>query len=215
MKITATTFIIVILFCFSMICSSHADPGEEEGLPIPDTDIRIIEKDDVVVFNISDISHEEKSASIAPYLTRYYFEKGSYREVFIACFLSIETAFPSDEYNAASMQVHKIYNAFINKGISEEHLFISVRFEKNISPGGMIRVEFLKSDNYFQRAGSNFITGITDIVASPLELPMGVVTETRENGPVSGVPMGVFSGFGQALRKAGNGTIKLLTFWAG
>ena len=44
---------------------------------------------------------------------------------------------------------------------------------------------------------------------------MGMVDETKESGVVTGVTTGVFSGFGQALRKAGNGTIKLLTFWAG
>jgi putative exosortase-associated protein (TIGR04073 family) len=213
-KIAAILLIVIFVFITTSV-NSHAEPEEEDGLPVSDPGIIVSEKDGVAVFTISGISHEEKAASIAPYLTQYYFEKGGYREVFISCFLSIETAFPSDEYDVASRQINEICNAFINKGVEEAYLFISVRFEKNIPPGGMISVEFLEFDNYFQRAGSNFVTGITDIVSSPLELPMGMVSETKKNGPVSGVPMGVFSGFGQALRKAGNGTIKLLTFWAG
>ena len=214
MRRIAATSLIVFLFFIAMICNSHADPGEDD-LSVSTSDINIVEKEDMAVFTISGISNEEEADSIGPYLTRYYFEDGGFREVFISCFLPIETAFPSDEYDVASEQIHKIYNAFINKGTEEAYLFISVRFEKNIPPGGMISVEFLKFDNYFQRAGKNFITGITDIVSSPLELPMGMVDETKKSGVVTGVPTGVFSGFGQALRKAGNGTIKLLTFWAG
>lgn len=79
----------------------------------------------------------------------------------------------------------------------------------------MITVEFLKHANYFERVGKNFVTGITDIVSSPMELPMGMVTESRKSGAMTGVPKGVFSGFGQAVRKAGTGVITLLTFWAG
>ncbi len=215
MKRIVVTSLIVILFFVTTICNSHADQGEEDRLSVSDADINVIEKDDLAVFTISGNSYEESVTPIAPYLVQYYFEDEGFRDVFISCFLSIETAFPSDEYDTASRQINEIYNAFIDKGISEEYLFISVRFEKNIPPGGMISVEFLKFDNYFQRVGNNFVTGITDIVSSPLELPLGVVSETKKNGPVSGVPTGVFSGFGQALRKAGNGTIKLLTFWAG
>jgi hypothetical protein len=215
MRRIAATSLIVFLFFVTMTFTSHADAGEEDVLSGSAAGINVIEKDDAAVFTISGISHEAKADSIGPYLTRYYFEDGGFRDVFISCFLPIETAFPSDEYNDASRQVHEIYNAFIDKGIEEAYLFISVRFEKNIPPGGMISVEFLKFDNYFQRAGKNFVTGITDIVSSPIELPMGMVTETKKDGLVSGVPTGVFYGFGQALRKAGNGTIKLLTFWAG
>jgi hypothetical protein len=89
MKRIAVISFIVILFFITMICNCHADPGEEVDLSVSAADINVIEKDDMAVFTISSISHEDKAASIAPYLTRYYFDDGGFRDVFFLIFFCI------------------------------------------------------------------------------------------------------------------------------
>lgn len=199
----------ILLFLFLPAAWGEMETAAEVTLP---PGIETADHEDMTVFTLR---NPPENVSAAEYLTRYYLEEGPYAEILISCFLSMETTFPSDEYDIASRQVLEIYDAFVRKGIAEANIYISVRFEKNVESAGMITVEFLKNSGYFERAGRNFFTGITDIVSSPLELPMGMVSESRKSGMVTGVTKGVFAGFGQALRKAGTGTIKLLTFWAG
>jgi putative exosortase-associated protein (TIGR04073 family) len=212
-KISAAIGVLVLLLSSSAF-GEEKKSSEENRQPVA-PGIEMAEKSDATVFFINRQSEDDGKISPIQYLTRYYAEGRNFREVIISCFLSMAAAFPSDEYNAASHQVLEIYDAFIASGVSEEFLYISVRFEKNSEPAGLITVEFLRHAGYFERVGRNFVTGITDIVSSPMELPMGMVSESQKSGVVTGVPKGVFSGFGQALRKAGTGTIKLLTFWAG
>ena len=94
-------------------------------------------------------------------------------------------------------------------------MYISLRFENDIADKGIIKVEFVKSASYFKRAGANIVSGFTDIISFPIEVPRSIINESRQNGVATGVTKGVFSGFGAAVRKAGTGTVKLLTFWAG
>lgn len=195
--------------------------GDQANAPMAAADeltaagIEIAKHDDSTLFTFSVTSGQNREVPIAAILANYYFGEGGFREVILSCFLPLETAFPSDQYDVAAGQVYEIYEELLGQGVSENDVFISVRFEKNIEADGMITVEFLKHANYFERVGKNFVTGITDIVSSPMELPMGMVTESRKSGAMTGVPKGVFSGFGQAVRKAGTGVITLLTFWAG
>jgi putative exosortase-associated protein (TIGR04073 family) len=185
-----------------------------------DVEIREIKEEGVTIFHISGFQALENGADpwdqkVIPYLTQYYFEKGNFKDISISCFLEMAVVFPSKEYDEASDRALRLYNAFLGKGVPEERLFVSVRFEKDAPDNTVISVEFFDGSNYFQRVGQNFVGGIADIVLSPVELPKEMVDESREKGAAAGLTKGTFSGFGKALRKAGNGTIKLLTFWAG
>jgi len=191
------------------------DQGYEADEEMPDSEISISKEEGVTVFMISGDTADRWNETVVPYLMKYYFEKGEFKEVTISCFLKMETVFPSEDYTIASSRTLQLYDAFIERGIPSEDLFISVRFEKKVPDTGVFTVEFFDDSNYFQRVGANFVGGIADIILSPVELPKEMVDESRENGAAIGVTKGTFSGFGKALRKAGNGTIKLLTFWAG
>jgi len=76
-------------------------------------------------------------------------------------------------------------------------------------------VVLISKRNYLLRVGDNLVDGVTDVVASPTEIPKGVVKEGRKGGAVAGSTKGVVGGFGSTLRRAGNGAVRILTFWAG
>ncbi|MBC2717357.1 MAG: hypothetical protein HF978_18790 [Desulfobacteraceae bacterium] len=79
-RIAATVGMVIFLFLTPAFGDQESDANENSYL-VSDSEIEIAEHDDVTVLTISGSRFEDRNAPVAPYLTRYYFEKGGFREV--------------------------------------------------------------------------------------------------------------------------------------
>lgn len=157
----------------------------------------------------------EWEQSLAAELGRHYQSDKKYWGVAISYARSAECSRDDALWADASKHCGSVAQALERQGVPTNAIEIHVQFVADCPKQGALKITFCRKRSWLRRTGDNLVSGVTDVAASPFELPKGVYTRGKKHGLVSGSTVGVVGGFGSAVRRAGNGAVRLLTFWAG
>jgi len=150
--------------------------------------------------------------SVAARLGRHYIGDKKFRGAAVS---GVAPSNNPDRWSEMSKRCGVIAKALHRQGVPEAQIAVFVTFDPKAPPGGRLTISLHSKRNWFQRAGANLVGGVTDVVMSPTEIPRGMVRQGRKRGVAGAGTVGVVGGIGSTVRRAGNGAIKLLTFWAG
>ena len=153
--------------------------------------------------------------SLAMRLAQHYQSDKKYVLAQIVCVWPANTSGLDRGWTAATRRAGTLAGTLQRHGVPAGQIQVHAMPRSDATGGGEVHITFLRERHYLKRVGDNLVEGVTDVVASPTELPKGVMETGQEEGAVAGGTKGTVRGFGSTLRRAGNGAVRILTFWAG
>lgn len=166
-------------------------------------------------FVIPGASSSQWEMSLAGELGRHYKSDKKYYGVAISYLERGSGSEKDGPWDAATERCGRVAKALERQRVPTNVIEVHVRFLADGPKEGVLNITLGRKRSWIRRAGDNLVSGVTDVAASPLELPKNVYHRGKKEGLVSGSTVGVVGGFGSAVRRAGNGAVRLLTFWAG
>lgn len=157
----------------------------------------------------------EWDRSWAAEVGRFYAAQKEFQGVIVTCLACMTSDADADPWSGAAKRCSAVVQALQRQGVPEKEIEVHVHVRSGAAKEGFLQVTLRRERAYLRRAGDNLVSGVKDVVLSPTEVPMGAYRKGKKDGVVAGSTVGVVGGFGSALRRAGNGAVRMLTFWAG
>jgi len=166
-------------------------------------------------FTVLGPASPEWDQSLAARLADHFRSDKSYVGANITHLRRAAAAKSYDVWAPAARRSATMARALQRRGVPAAAIVMGVEVRPDAPRRGALVITFHRKRNWLRRAGDNLVGGLTDVVASPDEVRKGVVTQTKRRGAVAGGATGAVGGFGAAVRRAGTGAVRILTFWAG
>lgn len=204
-----------LLMCSGLSDTCGADRLEDLTRCLADFAVKTATSPERTAFTLMGRGAPGRDNDVAELLGIHYRGFKRYHGVTITSLLPLGAAGAKSAWEHSTRRCGVIANVLQRQGVAAGGIEIHVRCEPDVSEEGLLVVSFHRKRDWFSRMGDNLVTGVTNVVASPVELPKGVMTTGRKEGAIVGGTVGVLGGFGSAVRRAGTGAVQLLTFWAG
>ena len=210
-------YIVAVL---SLLCVANGGATTQESLAalshdLKETGIETTTSAGSPTFTVRGCVAPEFDTSWAARIGKFYAVQGEYKGLGVACLECMSSADDPDPWASAAKRCGVVVQALQRQGIRREEIEVHMHVRSGAAEEGLLQVTLRRERPYLQRAGYNLVSGVKDVVLSPTELPKRVYRKGKKDGVVVGSTVGVVGGFGSALRRAGNGAVRMLTFWAG
>lgn len=166
-------------------------------------------------FTVLGPTSPEWDQSLATRLAHHFGSDKSYVGADITDLRHDAAAQAYDVWTPAARRAAIVARALQRGGVPAAAIVMGVEVRPDAPRRGALVITFHRKRNWLRRAGDNLVGGLTDVVASPDEVRKGVVAQAKRRGAVAGGAAGAVGGFGAAVRRAGTGAVRILTFWAG
>lgn len=146
---------------------------------------------------------------------QFYASQKTYQGVIVTCLACMTSGEDTDPWASAAKRCSGVVQTLRRQGVPEKEIEVHVHVRSGAAKEGFLQMTLRRERAYLHRAGHNLVSGVKDVVLSPTELPVRAYRRGKQDGVVAGGTVGVVGGVGSALRRAGHGAVRLLTFWAG
>jgi len=166
-------------------------------------------------FTMAGCASPEWDQSWTAKVGRFYAMQKGYQGLIITCLECLSSGGDADPWTNAAKRCRTVVQTLQRQGVSEKEIEVHVHVRSGAAQEGFLQITLGRRRGYLRRAGDNLVSGVKDVVLSPTEVPTRAYQRGKKDGVVAGSTAGVAGGFGSALRRAGHGAVRLLTFWAG